>query len=318
MSNALEVLPIEVSVVVPVYGGAQTLVELHQRLSSELTRLGKSFEIIFVDDCGASENLEFLKRIRLADNRVVVVEMIRNVGQIAATAHGISKSRGRLIVTIDDDLQQWPEDIGKMIHEIEENELDLVVARFPKRKHSLIRNLASELMRRIAVRTLPVDRSTHFSSFLVMKREVFDNYFGTGPISLVQTGWMYHTAPRHCEVEVRHSERAFGKSSYSLRSLWRVARPLFDAVIEGSLQLVVFVSFVQIVVALFGGLYLAVQYVQGDIKSPGFTSIVFLLLAILGVLGVAVGLLAQFLRSIKKLIINKPTTLIRTVHKAEN
>ena len=317
MSTRTEATHIALSVVVPVFGSAATLLELHQRLKNELNGLGLTYEIIYVDDCGPPASLAILRQIVSQESHTVVIEMIKNVGQVAATAHGMAHSRGKLIVTLDDDLQQWPEDISKLYAEIISTDLDLVVGRFPVKNHSTFRNVSSEFARRLAVRSLSVDKDTHFTSFRIMRREVFENYFGNGSLLSASPGWMYATSPRHSEVEVRHSERSAGKSTYSIRSLFRAVRPLFKAVIDGSLQFLIFVSCLQILGVLVAGIYLGIQYSKGRIDSPGFTSIVFLLLVIIGVLGVGLGLLSQYLRSIKQLILNKPNSLVRAIHSSD-
>ena len=313
MNDTTDRTMIQISVVIPVYGSSGVLIELHRRIQRELTRIGEPFEIVFVDDCGPGDSLEILRSIAANDSHVVVLEMLRNVGQLSATVQGIAESQGKYIVTIDDDLQQWPEDIGVLFNVIDSSDLDLVVGRFPTRKHSVFRNIASELTRRLAVRSLPVLPSTHFSSFRIMRREVFEKYFGNGSLGNPTPGWMYFTAPRHGEVDVRHAERKRGESTYSLKSLVRSARPLFSGLIDACLQIAVILSILQIMVAFLGGIYVSYQYFEGNIKSPGFTSIVFLLLAIIGLLGAAIAMFAQYLRSIKKLIMNKPSTLVRSV-----
>ena len=318
MSDAVDETTIAISVVVPVYGSSDALPELHMRIRQELTRIGQSFEIVFVDDCGPGNSLEILQSIAANDSQVVVLEMLRNVGQLSATVQGIAESQGRYIVTIDDDLQQWPEDIGALFNEIESKNLDLVVGRFPIRKHSVFRNVASELTRRMAVRSLPVLPTTHFSSFRIMRREVFERYFGNGSIGNPVPGWMYFTAPRHGEIDVRHAERQQGESTYSMRLLVRSARPLLSGLIDIGLQIAVTLSIIQVAVAFLGGVYLGYQYVAGNIDSPGFTSIVFLLLAIIGLLGVGIAMLAQYLRSIKSLILNKPSSLVRSVIRSKH
>ena len=306
---------VAVSVVVPVYGSPGTLLELHRRISSEMQRIQKSYEIVFVDDCGPPEGLQVLWEIAKNCDDIVIVEMLRNVGQVSATVHGMAQSAGRLIVTIDDDLQQWPEDISKMIEELESQNLDLVVGRFPEKQQSRFRNMSSEVARRIAIIALPVSKTTHFSSFRVMRREVFESYFRNERLNYASPGWMYVTAPRHSEVEVRHSARSQGVSTYSLSSLVRSVKPLFSGLVEIGLRILVVASFVQISISAVGVVFLVIQYTRGNINSPGFTTIAMLLLAIVGILGVGVGLLAQYLRSIRQLILNKPASLIRVVHK---
>ena len=308
---------IALSVVVPVFGSGATLLDLHQRLKNELNGLNLTYEIIYVDDCGPPESLEVLRQIVLQESNTVVIEMLKNVGQVVATAHGMAHSHGKLIVTLDDDLQQWPEDISKLYAEIVSRDLDLVVARFPEKKHSVFRNMTSEFARRLAVRSLALEKDTHFTSFRIMKREVFENYFGNGSLLSASPGWMYATSRRHSEVEVRHSGRSTGKSTYSIRTLLKAVRPLFKAVIDRSIQFLIVASCIQILCVLVAGIYLGIQYSRGRIDSPGFTSIVFLLLAIIGILGVGLGLLSQYLRSIKQLILNKPNSLVRVIHSSD-
>lgn len=318
MHEAVEETLNMISVVIPVYGSSAVLLELHRRIREELVQIGEPFEIVFVDDCGPDDSLEILKGLAGTDPSVVVVEMLSNVGQLSATVHGIAESRGQYVVTIDDDLQQWPEDISVLYKELTTNDLDMAVGRFPERKHSLFRNIGSELTRRLAVRSLPVSSDTRFSSFRVLRREVFDNYFGNGSLTNPTPGWMYFTAPRHREIDVRHSERSQGKSTYSLRSLVNSARPLFSGLIDFGLQLAVVASVLQIFIAVLGGGYMFIQYTDGNIKSPGYTSIVLLLLTIIGLLGAGMAMLAQHLRSIKTLIVNKPSSPIRSVLRSQS
>lgn len=306
-----------ISVVVPVFGSSALLSELHRRLREELLQISESFEIIFVNDCGPGNSLEVLRGIAGNDPSVVVVEMISNVGQLGATVHGIAESRGQFVVTIDDDLQQWPEDIRFLYQELITKNMDLVVGRFPVRKHSLFRKIGSELTRRLAVRSLPVPRSTHFSSFRIMRRSVFENYFGDGALTNPTPGWMYFTASRHHEIEVRHAERSQGNSTYSLASLIKNARPLMSGLFDVGLQIAVGVSILQIIVAVVAGGYMFFQYWNGNINSPGYTSIILLLLTVIGLLGAGIAMLAQYLRSLKTLIVNKPASSVRSVLRSE-
>lgn len=307
---------LDISIVVPVFGSADTLHELHNRISVVMRLEELRFEVIFVDDCGPGESNSVLRKILQDSQDVVIVEMLRNVGQASATVHGIAQSSGRLIVTMDDDLQQWPEDIPKLLNELRSRNLDLVVARFPTKQQSRFRNVSSEIARRIATTSLPVGKDTHFSSFRVMRRSVFDNYFRDKSFSHVPPGWMYVTAPLNAEVEVRHSERRHGSSTYTFSSLLRSTRPLLSGLVEIGLRVLVVTSLVQIFAAVVGSAIVLTQYANGNIKSPGYTTIVLLLLGILGILGTGVGFLAQYLRTIKRLILNQPNSFVRAVHRS--
>ncbi|MEM7523544.1 MAG: glycosyltransferase family 2 protein, partial [Pseudomonadota bacterium] len=119
-------MSIEISVIAPIYNEEDSIPVLHQRIVEELEPLGVPFEIVLVDDCSSDASFERLQAIAAEDPRLVVLRFRRNAGQTAAMSAGIEYARGRMLVTMDGDLQNDPADIPMMLAKIDEG-YDLVI-----------------------------------------------------------------------------------------------------------------------------------------------------------------------------------------------
>src|SRR5437868_12138867 len=110
---------VEVSVVIPIRNEAPSLAELHRELTDTLTRWGRDYELIVVDDGSTDESFETLSRLQAVDPHLRLIRLRRNFGQTAAFAAGFDHARGRYIVTMDGDLQNDPADIPALVDELE-------------------------------------------------------------------------------------------------------------------------------------------------------------------------------------------------------
>jgi len=306
-----------VSVIVPVYGSSHYLFELDERIRKALlgSDLVADFEIIYVNDVSPHGALPYLKEILSTRPGVVVVDLMKNVGQLKATVSGIEHASGELIVTIDDDLQQHPEEIPILLAVLVEGDLDLVVARFEKPQHSFLRRLGSKCARFLAVRYLRVRSDVEFSSFCVMRRAVYSNFFNDSRREPVP-GWMYRTTSRYGSATVQHSRRPAGKSTYSLSQLLHASLPFFSVISDLVLKFLVGIGLVLVTTSLAGIMYLLFRYSRGELTSPGYTSTVLLLLANLGFTGSLVSFCALYLQSMKRMFVGFPHSFVRSVSKS--
>ena len=138
----------DLSVVIPVYRSESTLVRLVDRLLPVLEATGRRHEIIFVEDGSPDDSWAVLGRLQAAHpDRIAAIQLMRNYGQHNALMCGLRHARGRLVVTMDDDLQNPPEEIPKLLEAIEARNLDLVYGDYASRKkHDGWRNLGSSLV----------------------------------------------------------------------------------------------------------------------------------------------------------------------------
>jgi glycosyltransferase involved in cell wall biosynthesis len=212
----------DISIIVPVYNEEENLPPLYQELRASLEPLGRSFELLFVDDRSSDRSLAVLLGLRAVDPRVRVVRLRRNFGQTAALAAGFDQARGEVIVTLDGDLQNDPADIPKLLAEIERG-AD-VVAGWRKRRHDglVLRRLPSLAANRLIAwmtRTKIHDTGCTLKAFrreLVKNMRIYAEQHRFLPVLSQASG------ARVVEIVVHHRPRRFGRSKYGIARALRV------------------------------------------------------------------------------------------------
>jgi polyisoprenyl-phosphate glycosyltransferase len=304
---------VDLSVVIPVFQSGKSLDHLHQRLESALLSQPTQTTIIYVDDYSGDDTLSVLHQIASRSTiNTKVVELTINVGQLHATALGISYARDGLVVTIDDDLQQWPEDIPKLVDYFDKNNYDFVHGVFDEPKHGKLRRVASFFSTRLTVYELGVDKKTKFSSFAVFNKSLFLDTFGEFlQLTRVTPGWMHRISKNSGLLTVRHSERKSGRSTYTLKKLFKAFLPLTTALSAAVLTLSIAFSFLILVLSTIGIAVTILRYLLLEGTLPGFTSLVLLNLTTLGALGASTSIIISQLKDIKKVHQSIPVQPVR-------
>ncbi|HHS97622.1 MAG TPA: glycosyltransferase [Chloroflexi bacterium] len=219
---------LDLSIVMPVYNEAGNLPLLHAELRSVLDRLGRSYEILAVDDGSTDGSLEVLRRLQREDPHLRVIRFRRNFGQTAAFAAGFDHARGRVVVTIDADGQNDPADIPRLLEVMEEGDYDIVSGWRQNRKEPFItRRLPSIIANRLISRTTGVRLHDYGCSLKAYRSEVVKNIHLYGELHRfipALAGWM---GVRVAEVPVNDRPRTYGKSKYGLSRTVRVLLDLF-------------------------------------------------------------------------------------------
>jgi len=213
---------VDVSVVIPLYNEEQCVEELHRRLSEALGALGKSYELVFVDDGSTDNTLELLKEIHRRDAAVRIVRFRRNFGQTAAMQAGIDYARGEVVVTMDGDLQNDPADIPHLLSVLGEG-YDLVCGWRKHRKDTLfLRKIPSRVANWLIGRLTGVRIHDTGCSLKAFKRSaarqvrLYSDLHRFIPVVLSLSG------VRYVEIPVAHHPRRFGTSKYGLSRIWKV------------------------------------------------------------------------------------------------
>ncbi|HPS77034.1 MAG TPA: glycosyltransferase [Thermoanaerobaculaceae bacterium] len=304
----------QLSVVVPVFNEEENLPELLLRLVAALEALDHSFEVILVNDGSRDRSLELLRAAGETDPRLVVIDFNRNYGQHAAVFAGFEAARGAVIVTLDADLQNPPEEIGKLVAKIDEG-FDVVGSVRVKRRDSLFRRLASRLVNKATAMTTGVELSDYGCMLRAYRREVVQALCSSHEISTFIPVLADMFAGRVTEVEVAHAERARGDSKYSL---WKLVKLQFDLVTSFSVWPLRFAMLLGLVMAA-GAMGAAVVLLGGRLLygQQWAVSGVFTLFAVLfffiGVLFVSVGLLGEYIGRIYMQVRQRPRFIIRSV-----
>ena len=210
-----------VSIVVAVYNDEATVEELANRTRTTLEAQGRSYEMIYVDDGSRDGTTAVLRRLEAADPHIRVFELTRNFGQASALACGLFAASGDVVVTLDGDLQNPPEEIPRLLAAIDAG-AGVSTARRGRRYEGIARWLGSRFVHWLACRLTGVDLEDYGGNFKAYRRDVLEQTkraWSPGKPFFPLALWLGY---RVTEVTVRHEPRRFGRSRYTLLALLRI------------------------------------------------------------------------------------------------
>lgn len=300
------------SIVVPVYNSEATLSELTQRLEKTMRALCPSFELILVNDGSRDQSWEVIQLLVQQYPWIKGINMMRNYGQHNATLCGVRAAQYETIVTMDDDLQHPPEEIGKLLKQLEMG-FDVVYGIPVKLPHSWWRNMASWLTKNIlaSAMNIPTIRSiTAFRSFRTELRKAFEKYEHPGVILDVLLSW---GTTRFTTAVVEEKPRQVGASNYNLPKLINSALFVLTSFSTLPLRLASYLGFGA---TFFGILILAyvlfTYFTEGSI--PGFTFLASIVVLFSGVQLLSLGIFGEYLARMFDRSLNRPTYVIGKIY----
>jgi glycosyltransferase involved in cell wall biosynthesis len=302
-----------ISVVVPVYGCADCLGELHRRLTATLEGMGTSYELVLVDDGSRDDAWEVLRKLARDDPTLTAIRLSRNFGEEAAIAAGLSHASGRYVVVMDCDLQDAPEDIPRL-HAAALQGHDVVFTRRAERGHSRARVAASRLYFSLMRRLFGGAVDPAYGNFSMISRRVADAIQRLGDSDRHYRAILAWAGFRQAEVQVDHAPRHAGESAYDLRALIRHAA---DGVFFQSATLMRYIVYAGLLWALAGlvlAIYFVVLYVAGAYDDPpGWTSLAVLILLTTGSVMITLGVTGLYIGRIFRQVKGRPLFLIDEV-----
>ncbi len=204
----------ELSIVVPTYGSAAALPALLARLAEALASLGLSHEVVVVNDASPDGTWSVLQELAAWHPELVAVDLLHNQGQPLATLCGLSHARGRLVATMDDDLQHPPEELPKLVRALVAHpDWDAAVGSWP-RDEGVLRDLGSALYGRLTRYTAGAPAGFRHSAFQVMRRPVVDAILEHPTRTPVVSSLLFDVTRRVHNVEVAHHDRPHGRSNF--------------------------------------------------------------------------------------------------------
>lgn len=284
-----------ISVVTPVYKCEECIKTLYDRLKIVLGDISQDFEIIFVNDASPDNSWDVIRNISNSDHRVKGINFSRNFGQHHAITAGVDHAEGDYVVIMDCDLQDQPEEITKLYAKIQEG-YDFVMGRRSKRKDSIFKKIASRLFYKVFDYLSGTKNDWTVANFGIYKRVVIKNLRKFGEHHRFFPYFVNWMGFKKGYVEIDHSQRSSGKSSYTFRKLLLLALNNIVAFSNKPLRLSIKIGFTIALISFFYAVYLLVMYLFHDIAVAGWTSVMVsvwfiggLLFANMGVLGLYVG-----------------------------
>lgn len=305
----------DVSVVIPVYNEETNLEPLSERLERVLEEVGRPYEVIFVDDGSQDRSLGILCRLQEKNDAVRVIQLNRNYGQHAAVFAGLDHARGEVIVTLDADLQNPPEEIPRLLDKISEGH-DVVGGWRQSRRDHPIRRMLSWGVNRITSKIVGVEMRDYGCMLRAYRREVVEVMRGCSEVSSFIPALANTFAASPVEVPVGHDRREGGRSKYNV---FRLIRLNFDLMTGFSLLPIQVVSLVGIGVALlglgFGGFLLVRRLLVGP-ESEGVFTLFAILFFFVGIQILALGLIGEYVGRIYMEVRRRPRYVVQRIYEA--
>jgi undecaprenyl-phosphate 4-deoxy-4-formamido-L-arabinose transferase len=300
-----------ISVIIPVYNEEENLRELGARLLGTLTAMGRPFEIIFVDDGSTDHSWDLLSELHEKHpENLRALQFHRNFGQHQAIFAGFQASRGRIMVTLDGDLQNPPEEIPRLVAKIEEG-YDTVGGWRENRRDSIFRRLPSLMVNFVMSRVTGVRLRDYGCMLRAYRREVVDSINQCQESSSFIPALANLFAQRVAEIPVGHAERERGKSKYSLIKLLRLNFDLMTGFSNFPIHVVGFTGVAIAFLGLLFGAFLLLRRLFVGPEVEGIFTLFAILFIFVGLNTLGLALIGEYVGRIYREVRGRPRFVIR-------
>ena len=301
----------EISVVIPVFNEEDNLRELGERLIRTLTAMGRPYEIIFVDDGSTDRSWQLLTDLNEHyPHNIRALQFHRNFGQHQAIFAGFQAARGKVMVTLDADLQNPPEEIPRLVAKLDEG-YDTVGGWRENRRDSVFRRLPSQLVNYVMSRVTGVKLRDYGCMLRAYRRSVVDSINQCQESSSFIPALANLFSHRVAEIPVGHAERERGKSKYSLIKLLRLNFDLMTGFSNLPIHLVGFMGVTIAFLGLFFGFMLIIRRIFVGPEVEGVFTLFAILFVFVGLNTLGLALIGEYVGRIYREVRGRPRFVIR-------
>jgi len=313
MNNSKNIESPGYSVVIPVYNSESSLEELSKRIDKVFEGIKSTYEILFVDDSSVDNSWQILKALREKNKSIKIIRLMKNFGQHNALMCGFYHVSGTYIITMDDDLQNPPEEIPKLIDEINKG-YDLVIGAPDIKQDKLFKKAGSFLIHYMTAKIFNKPKDIKLSSFRIMTRTLADEIKALKTPHPYISGMLLSLTRNIGNVTVKHEKRKYGRSTYTLQKLIKLTFNLIINYTSIPLRLLTSFGIIISIVSFCMGLFFILQKLLNKSIIPGWTSVVVLLSFFNGLLLAILSIMGEYLARIISEVSNRQQFVIREKH----
>jgi undecaprenyl-phosphate 4-deoxy-4-formamido-L-arabinose transferase len=302
-----------VTIVVPAYNEEGNLVPLMDRLLPVMRGLGKPFEIIFTDDGSRDRTLAILKGMLPATPELRLIEFNGNFGQHMAILAAFEQSTGEIVITLDADLQNPPEEIPRLVAEVEKG-FDVVGTIRIKRQDTFFRKFASKIVNITTNKMTGMHMSDYGCMLRAYHRDVIDNINHCQETTTFIPALAQTFAANPTEIEVKHAERSEGGSKYSLYRLIRLNFDLMTGFSVVPLQLFALMGILTSVASVGFAAFLMIRRFIIGAEVEGVFTLFAILFFFIGIVIFGIGLVGEYVGRIYQEVRKRPRYVVRRLH----
>jgi glycosyltransferase involved in cell wall biosynthesis len=302
---------VEYSIAVPVFNSSSTLNELFTRLSGIMEGQDKGWEVIFIDDGSQDDSWKVLTELKSSNpDHITAIRLRKNFGQHNATFCGFNFMKGQWLITLDDDLQNPPEEILKLISAQQEMDADLVYGVYEKKHHSYARNVGSNYIKRTS-RIL--GRPGEGSAFRLISRDIVQKLLMHHQNFIFIDELLHWYTDNIIFVNVLHERRKNKKSGYGTRKLWGLVTNLMIYYTSLPLKLMTYGGLISSAFFMVLSLIFIINKIFFNVPIPGYTSIIVAILFSTSLILFCLGIIGEYLSRIYMVQNRKPPYAIKKV-----
>lgn len=299
-----------ISVVIPVYNSESTLEELCNRLVKVLGPFTPDFEILLINDGSHDSSWERIEQLSRVHPSVRGVNLLRNYGQHNALLCGIMEARFGITVTLDDDLQQHPEDLPALVGKLLQG-YDVVYGARTTESHGVWRNLAARVTKRMLQSAMGVETAKHVSPFRAFRTPIRNAFpRDAGPLVSIDVMLTWGAAS-YAIVPVQHDPRQQGTSGYSLTKLITHTMNMVTGFTSLPLQAASVMGFCLTFIGILILGYVLIQFLLVGSKVPGFPFLASIIALFSGTQLFAIGIIGEYLARMHQRSMGKPSYVVR-------
>lgn len=282
------------SAVIPVYNSADLVATTIDRTVSFFEQHNLAYELILVNDGSRDSSWSVVRTKALANSHIVAIDMLRNYGQHTANFCGFHHAKGDYVITLDDDMQNPPEEIIHLINKAKEG-YDVVLGQFREKKHPFYRCLGSRLINLVNCRIFLHHEGLVLSNFRIISRDVVDRICAYKSSYPYITGLVLMFASNPANVMVEHDERSSGKSNYNFRRILQLVMRILFNYSSCPLRFVIVIGMIFSVLSFMLGGYHLCRGLFSSATVPGWTTLIVLISFFNGITLILLGMLGEYL-----------------------
>ena len=306
MISDTEKPPVYLSIVIPVYNSSPVVAKTIERTINAARACNWNFELLLINDGSTDNSWDVIKSLSQQHAEVISIDLLKNYGQHTAVYCGIAESSGKFIVTMDDDLQNPPEELEKLVNKIEQG-YDLVFARFRQKMHGVFRKMGTRFVGYLNEEIFGKPKEIKLTNFRIFTRQTAERMLQYRTNYPYIPGLLLIHASKMANVETEHHPREIGGSNYTL---WRILKLISRLLFNYSSYPLKITSTMGIIISLLSflaGLFYMLKSLIMGIQVEGWTTLVVLLSFLCGFILVILGIMGEYLaRMMNQMAIQDP------------